>query len=168
MIGEWTMTKRTNLNRLVECAILLAAAAVLSFIKVVEMPLGGSVTAVSMLPIVLAGYRNGWKWGLLTGVTTRCSRSLWILASSCPGALRRRLYRLFGVRLSARVWTAGHRRHIQQEKIRYILRLRIYNYPALSYAFSVRNFIFRLVCRRGILLRLHGRSRTTAPICFRS
>lgn len=63
------MTKRTNLNRLVECAILLAAAAVLSFIKVVEMPLGGSVTAVSMLPIVLAGYRNGWKWGLLTGVT---------------------------------------------------------------------------------------------------
>ena len=63
------MTKRTNLNRLVECAILLAAAAVLSFIKGVEMPLGGSVTAVSMLPIVLAGYRNGWKWGLLTGVT---------------------------------------------------------------------------------------------------
>ena len=33
MIGEWTMTKRTNLNRLVECAILLAAAAVPSFIK---------------------------------------------------------------------------------------------------------------------------------------
>lgn len=55
--------------RLVESAILLALAAVLSLVKVFEMPLGGSVTLCSMLPVLLLGYKYGVRWGLLTGFT---------------------------------------------------------------------------------------------------
>ena len=61
-------TSRTTL-RLVESAILLALAAVLSLVKIYEMPLGGSVTLCSMLPVLLLGYKYGVKWGLLTGFT---------------------------------------------------------------------------------------------------
>ena len=59
---------KTNL-RLVESAILLALSTVLSLVKVYEMPLGGSVTLCSMLPVLLLGYKYGVKWGLLTGFT---------------------------------------------------------------------------------------------------
>lgn len=52
---------------LVECAILIAMAFVLSFIKIIDMPYGGSVTAASMVPIIVAGYRHGFKWGIATG-----------------------------------------------------------------------------------------------------
>lgn len=145
------MTKRTNLNKLVECAILLAAAAVLSFIKVVEMPLGGSVTAVSMLPIVLAGYRNGWKWGLLTGVTYSVFQIIMDIGKLMswgltPWSLSARWCLTICSRLPA-----GHRRHLQPEEIRHILCLRVYADPALSHAFSVRHSILRLVCGRGLL-----------------
>jgi len=34
-----------------------------------EMPFGGQVTLVSMLPVVLISYRHGVKWGLVAGVT---------------------------------------------------------------------------------------------------
>lgn len=61
------MGKSTSSKRMVECAMLMAMAFVLSFIKVIDMPYGGSVTAASMLPIIIAGYRNGAKWGLITG-----------------------------------------------------------------------------------------------------
>ncbi len=53
--------------RLAESAVMLAAAFVLSFIPVVNMPFGGSVTLCSMLPVILIAYRHGAKWGLLTG-----------------------------------------------------------------------------------------------------
>ena len=33
------------------------------------MPYGGAVTAASMLPIIIAGYRHGLKWGLITSFT---------------------------------------------------------------------------------------------------
>ena len=39
--------------RLTESAIMLALAFVLSMVKVVDMPFGGSVTAFSMLPIIV-------------------------------------------------------------------------------------------------------------------
>lgn len=55
--------------RLVESAMMLALATVLSLVKVYQMPLGGSVTLCSMLPILLIGYKYGPKWGLLTGST---------------------------------------------------------------------------------------------------
>jgi len=53
--------------RLAESAVMLAAAFVLSFIPVVNMPFGGSVTLCSMLPVILIAYRHGIRWGLLTG-----------------------------------------------------------------------------------------------------
>ena len=52
--------------RLTESAIMLAFATVLSLIKIVDMPFGGSVTACSMLPILIIAYRYGTKWGLFT------------------------------------------------------------------------------------------------------
>ena len=60
------MQKKSNLRCLTECAILIAIATVLSFIKIYKLPLGGSVTALSMLPVILAGYRNGIRWSLIT------------------------------------------------------------------------------------------------------
>lgn len=60
-------TKKTGI--LVECSVLIAMAFVLSFIKIIDMPYGGAVTAASMLPIIIAGYRHGLKWGLITSFT---------------------------------------------------------------------------------------------------
>ena len=63
------MEKTKTSTTIVECAILIAMAFALSFIKIIYMPYGGSVTAASMVPIIVAGYRHGLKWGLLTGFT---------------------------------------------------------------------------------------------------
>lgn len=63
------MEKTKKTGTLVECSILIAMAFVLSFIKIIDMPYGGAVTAASMLPIIIAGYRHGLKWGLITSFT---------------------------------------------------------------------------------------------------
>lgn len=55
--------------RLTESAIMLAFAAVLSVVKIIDMPYGGSVTAFSMLPILIIAYRYGVRWGMLTATT---------------------------------------------------------------------------------------------------
>lgn len=55
--------------RLTESAIMLAFAAVLSVLKIVDMPYGGSVTAFSMLPLLIIAYRYGTKWGVVTAFT---------------------------------------------------------------------------------------------------
>ena len=52
---------------LVECALMIAVGTVLAQIKIFEMPFGGSVTLVSMLPFILISFRHGMKWGLFTG-----------------------------------------------------------------------------------------------------
>lgn len=52
-------------RRLTESAIFIAIATVLSMIKI-DLPFGGGVTIVSMLPLVLISHRWGWKWGVLT------------------------------------------------------------------------------------------------------
>lgn len=54
--------------RLTESALMLAAAAILSLVAIVKMPFGGSVTAFSMLPILLIAYRYGVLWGCFVGV----------------------------------------------------------------------------------------------------
>lgn len=58
------MKKSRKVHALVECAILIALSSVLSFVKIWHMPLGGSVTLVSMLPVAVIGIRRGTKWGL--------------------------------------------------------------------------------------------------------
>lgn len=64
------MQRTENLNRtkkLVETAILIAIATVLSFIKLVDLPYGGSITIASMLPIIIIAYKYGSLWGLGSG-----------------------------------------------------------------------------------------------------
>lgn len=61
------MSKTTSKTRiLVEGAMLIALATVLSYLKIMEMPFGGSIT-LEMLPLVIMGLRHGPKWGCLTG-----------------------------------------------------------------------------------------------------
>ena len=55
---------RKHLYTLTECAVLIALAAALSLIKLWKMPLGGSVTPLSMLPVCLLSVMFGVKWGL--------------------------------------------------------------------------------------------------------
>jgi thiamine transporter len=54
--------KKTKI--MTECAILVALSTVLSFVKVWNMPWGGSVTLFSMLPVCYLSVRHGLKWGL--------------------------------------------------------------------------------------------------------
>ena len=56
--------KNTKAKLLVESAVMVAFAFVLSLLKIWEMPFGGSVTMLSMLPIILIAVKNGVKWGL--------------------------------------------------------------------------------------------------------
>ena len=51
---------------LTQCAVMLALSVALSFIKLWDMPLGGSVTLVSMLPICLIAVKFGPVKGLGT------------------------------------------------------------------------------------------------------
>lgn len=50
---------------LVEGAAMVALATVLSFIRVFKLPWGGSITLLSMLPIVLFSIRRGVKSGMV-------------------------------------------------------------------------------------------------------
>ncbi len=61
--------KKTNVKRLVLSAILIGMATVLSLIKVYQLPLGGSITLLSMLPIALISIEYGIKWGLVSSFT---------------------------------------------------------------------------------------------------
>lgn len=60
--------RNKNLSILVEGAMMIALATVLSYIKVWKSPYGGSVT-LEMLPLVVMGLRRGPKWGLAVGFT---------------------------------------------------------------------------------------------------
>ena len=58
-------------KRLTESAMLLAVAVVLELCSkmfIPELPFGGQITLVSMLPVVLISYRHGVRWGLVSGV----------------------------------------------------------------------------------------------------
>lgn len=52
---------------LTECAMMIALATVLSMIKVYEAPFGGSVTLLSMAPIIILSMRRGLKVGVAAG-----------------------------------------------------------------------------------------------------
>lgn len=53
-----------NTKALLESAIMVALATVLSMIKIWQMPFDGSITLLSMLPIMVISVRHGVKWGL--------------------------------------------------------------------------------------------------------
>ena len=58
--------EKAKIKVLAECGILIALAAVLSLIKIWQLPWGGSVTLFSMLPIALISIRHGVKTGLFS------------------------------------------------------------------------------------------------------
>ena len=60
--------KMNKVRILAECAIMIALATGLSYLQPITAPMGGGVTILSQAPIVVIGYRHGWKWGSFTGV----------------------------------------------------------------------------------------------------
>jgi len=58
------VTSRKQVYNLTLSAVFVALATVLSLIKVYKLPLGGSVTLLSMLPIVMISCMLGLKWGV--------------------------------------------------------------------------------------------------------
>lgn len=58
--------QRTKLRRLAVSAIFIALATVLSLIKLWTNPWGGSVTLLSMVPIVMLSVLYGVPWGLFS------------------------------------------------------------------------------------------------------
>lgn len=59
------MSKKTV--KLVTSGVFIALSVVLSMIKVYQLPYGGSITLVSMLPVMMLSYMYGVKWGLSCG-----------------------------------------------------------------------------------------------------
>lgn len=57
------MQRNSKIQILAECAIMIGLATALSFVKIFEMPWGGSVTVLSMLPICLVSIKRGVRWG---------------------------------------------------------------------------------------------------------
>ena len=66
------MQTKTKTRRLTESAMLLCIAIVLELLAklfIPELPFGGQITPVSMLPVLLIGYRHGTKWGFVAAFT---------------------------------------------------------------------------------------------------
>jgi thiamine transporter len=59
--------KRLSTRALVEAGVMIALAQVLSYVRIFEMPSGGSVTAGSMVPILFFAIRWGVGPGILAG-----------------------------------------------------------------------------------------------------
>lgn len=66
--GKSSEKKKMSTKQLVFCGIVMALAFVTSYIKIFEMPWGGSVTLCSMLFIVLIGNWYGVKTGFAVGL----------------------------------------------------------------------------------------------------
>ena len=65
--GGFFMDSTKKTRALVESAMMVALATVLSIFKIIEMPYGGSVTIASMLPMIILAYRHGLGWGIGAG-----------------------------------------------------------------------------------------------------
>jgi len=53
-------------GKFVTTAMLLAVGTLLSLIQIIQLPFGGSVTLVSMMPVILIAYMYGTRWGLFS------------------------------------------------------------------------------------------------------
>lgn len=60
--------RNDNLRMIVEAGILIALGYILSLVKIWQAPMGGSVTAGSMIPVMLFALRWGYKKGVLVAV----------------------------------------------------------------------------------------------------
>ena len=59
----------TNIKKISGSAILIALAFILSFVKIMRLPFGGSITLLSMLFISLPSYLYGVKYGFGASIT---------------------------------------------------------------------------------------------------
>lgn len=59
--------KSSRIRILTESAVMVALSTVLSMLKIWEAPYGGSVTVLSMAPIIILSLRRGTKVGLCAG-----------------------------------------------------------------------------------------------------
>lgn len=64
--------KNKKIQRLCVCAVMIALSTALSMVKVYNMPWGGSVTLLSMLPVALVSIRYGLKQGLFCSFIYSC------------------------------------------------------------------------------------------------
>ena len=55
---------------------MVALSTVLSLINLGSLPAGGSITLASMLPIVIAAYRHGTSWGLISSSVASLAQML--------------------------------------------------------------------------------------------
>lgn len=63
------MNKRFNVRMITEGGMMIALSVLLSYIKLYQLPNGGSVTAGSMIPLMIFAIRWGVGPGLLVGGT---------------------------------------------------------------------------------------------------
>lgn len=69
--GEFLMnvnSQKKSIYKITVCAVMIALGTVLSMYKVWEMPLGGSITPLSMLPNVFISVMYGIPWGLVAAL----------------------------------------------------------------------------------------------------
>lgn len=71
-MGTQTGSSKFTTKMLVEGAVMIALAAVLSLIKIYKLPWGGSITLLSMLPICMFSIKHGVKKGLIISVLYSC------------------------------------------------------------------------------------------------
>ncbi len=81
-----TTVRYSKTRILTEGAMMIALSTVLSMVKVFEMPYGGSVTLLSMLPLILMSLRHGTKWGLFTAFVHSILQLLMGLANVAAAA----------------------------------------------------------------------------------
>ena len=72
----------SSLTMLTECAMMLALSFALSCAKLFEMPMGGSVTIASMLPVMLISIKYGIGPGLATSFLYSLTQLLQAIASA--------------------------------------------------------------------------------------
>ena len=60
--------KKMDTKAMAVCALLTALSIALSYVTLFRLPQGGSITLLSMLPVMLAGYLYGTKDGLVVGI----------------------------------------------------------------------------------------------------
>ncbi len=75
------MKNNNTVRALTEGAVMIALATVLSLIKIIDLPYGGSVTIASMLPVAIIAYRHGLGWGLLTSTVYAALQQLLSLST---------------------------------------------------------------------------------------
>ncbi|MBQ7108152.1 MAG: energy-coupled thiamine transporter ThiT [Clostridia bacterium] len=74
-------SKEKFTKRLTESAIMLALTVILSYLKLLDLPYGGSITLCSMLPTVFIAYRHGMLWGFGVGIANGILQLLMGLSS---------------------------------------------------------------------------------------